>query len=273
MTDHRFATPQPLQLDVEVERGHVSLVLTDTTETTVRLEGADAAGTEVSLEGTTLRIHQPRRRGFFSGDRTLHVEVEAPRASSLAARLGSTDLHTEGPLSDARVKSGSGDLNLAEVTGACQVDTGSGAVQVHRAGAELRVRSGSGDVHVGHAGATSAVSTGSGDVQVDHHTGTLSVKTGSGDLRVIDAAGEVSMATGSGDAVVDRISTGALGFTGASGDVRIGVAPGIPVWTEVSTVTGRLESRLQGRGEPAQGDPFVVVRARTVSGDIVLQEA
>lgn len=273
MTEHHFATLEPVHLDIEVERGQVSLLLHDTTETVVRLDGADAANTDVVLDGTALRIHQPRRRGFFSGDRSLQVEVHAPSTSTLAARLGSADLRAEGALGNARVKTGSGDLTLAEVTGACQIDTGSGEVEVQQAGADLRVRSGSGDVRIARTEATSAISTGSGDVRVDHHRGRLSVKTGSGDLQVGTAQGEVSMATGSGDALVERITEGALGFTGASGDVRVGVATGVPVWTEVSTVTGRLESRLDARGEPAQGDPFVVVRARTVSGDIVLQEA
>ena len=60
---------------------------------------------------------------------------------------------------------------------------------------------------------------------------------------------------------------------GASGDVHIGIPAGIPVWTDITTVTGRIRSSSSGAGEPSRGPDHVEVRAKTVTGDIVLTQS
>jgi hypothetical protein len=59
---------------------------------------------------------------------------------------------------------------------------------------------------------------------------------------------------------------------GASGDVHIGVPAGVPVWTDISTVSGEIRSTLRGAGQPQDGADHVEVRAKVVSGDIVLTQ-
>ena len=59
---------------------------------------------------------------------------------------------------------------------------------------------------------------------------------------------------------------------GASGDVKVGVPAGVPVWTDVSTITGDIRSSLQSAGEPTEGADHVELRAKTVSGDIVVTQ-
>jgi hypothetical protein len=44
------------------------------------------------------------------------------------------------------------------------------------------------------------------------------------------------------------------------------------VWTDITTVTGQIQSSLQGAGQPQEGQDHVEVRAKTVSGDVVLTE-
>jgi len=99
------------------------------------------------------------------------------------------------------------------------------------------------------------------------------VKTGSGDLEVGESSNDVSMSTGSGNLVVNRAHRGRVTAKGASGDVRIGIPAGVPVWTDITTVSGAIRSQLTGAGEPQPGQDHVEVRARTVSGDVVLAES
>ena len=66
---------------------------------------------------------------------------------------------------------------------------------------------------------------------------------------------------------------GRITAKGASGDIAIGVVAGVPVWTDITTVSGQIRSDLQGAGQPEEGQDHVEVRAKTVSGDIVLTEA
>ena len=46
----------------------------------------------------------------------------------------------------------------------------------------------------------------------------------------------------------------------------------MPVWTDVSTVSGAIRSSLQGAGEPEEGADYIELRAKIVSGDIVLTQ-
>ena len=54
--------------------------------------------------------------------------------------------------------------------------------------------------------------------------------------------------------------------------MHVGVPAGVPVWTDITTVSGEIRSNLTGAGEPRDGADHVEVRASTVSGDVVLTE-
>ena len=95
------------------------------------------------------------------------------------------------------------------------------------------------------------MTTGSGDVRVESARDELAVKTGSGDAHVLSMGGEAVFTTGSGDLVVAEVASGRVTAKTASGDVRIGVVSGTPVWTDVRTASGRLTSTLPSTGEPA----------------------
>ena len=80
------------------------------------------------------------------------------------------------------------------------------------------------------------------------------------------------MSTGSGDLTIRTAHRGKLTAKGASGDVQIGVPAGVPVWTDLTTVSGDIRSGLEGVGEPEEGADHIELRAKTVSGDIVLTQ-
>lgn len=271
--DHQFETHEPIELYVENGKGLVEVHATDTTETTVQLIGADSADTQVRLEGRQLTVVVPKHRGgFLGGERRLDVVVVLPSGSDLVTRLGSADLRGSGTLGTVQVRSGSGDVTLETVADAALVETGSGDVLVARAEQALRVKSGSGDVTVRSARSELSVSTGSGDVQVGDAGGATAVKTGSGDLHIGQARTDVGLTTGSGDLHIESVAAGRVQARGASGDVRVGVPAGVAVWTDVSTVSGRIHSTLEGAGQPEPGDDYVELLAKTVSGDIVLTQ-
>jgi DUF4097 and DUF4098 domain-containing protein YvlB len=273
MTQHRFETHEPIALYVEVGRGNVHVRTTETTETTVEIAGRDADDVHVEQNGRQVSVIAPRQRaGFFGGDSSLDIAVTMPHASDLAGKSGSADLSVDGSLGTCQFKTGSGEVQLDEVQGPCVVETGSGNVLIENAGGALRVKSGSGDVVVRHAADAVSVSTGSGDVEIGTSNGPAVVKTGSGDLRVVDADGDLSLMTGSGDMVVGTARRGKFTVKGASGDVRIGIPAGTPVWTDITTVSGTIHSNLEGVGQPQEGAEHVELRAKTVSGDVVLNQ-
>lgn len=274
MTEHHFQTDQPVRLFAEIGKGSVKVVATETAETHVQITGRDADQVLVRQEGSQITVVGPKQRGLvsFGNSDRLDVLVTLPTYSEIAVRTGSADVTVTGTVSAAQLKSGSGDLELDAVEGPLSLETGSGDVRVEHAGGALKAKSGSGDVLVVDAAETLMVSTGSGDVQLRTTHGPAVVKTGSGDLKVGDAGTDLSFSTGSGDLVVKAARRGRVTAKCASGDVHIGVQAGIPVWTEISTVSGEIRSSLQGAGEPVDGADHLELRARTVSGDVVLTE-
>jgi hypothetical protein len=254
--EHSFATSEPVDLAVELGRGALTVRAADTATTQVRVQGRDADQVRVEQRGNHVSVVAPRQRaGFLTGDTSLRIDVTVPADSGLVARTGSADVEGSGRLGAVAVRSGSGDVRLADVDGPSVVETGSGDVRVDIARGDLRAKSGSGLVALGRTSGSVSVSTGSGDVRIDSTEGPTVAKTGSGDLSIRAAhRGQVSL-------------------KGASGDVHVGIPAGVPVWTDITTVSGEIRSSLSGAGEPRDGQAYVELRARTVSGDVVLVEA
>ena len=273
MSEHRFHTPGPLSLYVENGSGEVIITAADTEESTVDVTGRDADEVTVTEDNGHLSVVAPRRRtGFFTGDAGLHMRITLPTGSEMLVKTGSADITVDGTAGATQIKTGSGQVRLDQLSAPAQVETGSGDVTIDTAHAELRIKSGSGGVDVTRTGSAVSVSTGSGDVRLGSTSGPAVVKTGSGDFKVVEAGDDVSMSTGSGDLLVETARRGRFTLKGASGDIRIGVPAGLPVWTDISTVSGRIHSDLAGAGEPAAGADHLEVRAKTVSGDVVLSQ-
>ena len=268
-----FDTPEPIELYVENGRGRVDVTAADTTETTVQVTGERADEFVVQQDGHQVAVIAPKRAGgVFGRDARAEVVVTVPTWSSLVAKVGSSDLAAHGPLGNASVESGSGDVVVELVEGEADLKSGSGDLRVTELRGPTRVKSGSGDVAVERSTAELVVSTGSGDVRVRRCDGPLAVKTGSGDVTVGETNDDLSCSTGSGDLRVDVAHRGRVTVKGASGDVLLGIPTGTPVWTDITTAAGRINSEVGGAGEPAEGQDFLEVRARTASGDITLQQ-
>jgi DUF4097 and DUF4098 domain-containing protein YvlB len=264
-----FSTPEPVSVYVELPAGDLAVRAAATAETQVHVDGPRAEDFLVSLDGRQLSVLAPKGR-FFSGNDQHHVEVLVPEDSDLATRIGSADVRTEGALGTLRLKTGSGDVTVDTATGHAVVEAGSGDITCHRLEREVRIKSGSGAVELGEVHGKAGVSTGSGDVTLGLVHDTVVVKTGSGDLTVEQPHADVSFSTASGDLHVGRADRGSIVAKSASGDVRICVPQGTPVWTDITTVSGRVGSNLQSAGEPQEGQPYLEVRASTVSGDVQL---
>ncbi|GAA2133456.1 DUF4097 family beta strand repeat-containing protein [Nocardioides bigeumensis] len=271
--ERQFEAHGPLSLYVENNSGLVHVNAHDTTEASVTVTGRDAEHVTVTYDDGRLSVVAPKQRtGFFGGSSSLDMTITVPTRSELMIKSGSADVVVDGTCGATQVKSGSGEVTVGEIDGPAQLETGSGDIGVQHVHGELRCKSGSGDVDVRRADSAVAVSTGSGDVRLGSANGPAVVKTGSGDLRVVEAAGDVSMATGSGDVRIETARKGRFSVKGASSDVEIGIPAGIPVWTDINTLSGHIRSDLAGAGKPEEGADYIEVRAKTVSGDITLTQ-
>lgn len=252
---HTFSTPRPPTVFVTIGAGSVRLETRDDETTRVEVTGTDSDDAIVEQRGDEVHVSAPPRRGgLFGGRDGLAVSVLLPTRSGLVTKLGSADLTATGELGEVSVKTGSGSIRIEAVHGDAKAQSGSGEIAVTRV-----------------AGAAS-VSTGSGDVRLGSVTGDVSAKTGSGELRIGEAETDLSLRTGSGSISVGRTTRGRLVASTGSGDVRVGVPAGTPVWTDVSSSSGRVHSDLDPVGAPAEGQDYLELRAKTGSGDVYLDQ-
>ena len=269
---HQFETPGPTDLYVGIGKGEVTIRAFETTCTEVEIDGERADDVSVTFEDNQVRVTLPTESGWFNNDRAVAVRVGLPTGSDIAVRTGSADIRIEGRVNTAHLKSGSGDITCDTITGTGLIDTGSGDVEVAECHAELRVKSGSGDLSIGRCLGELGISTGSGDVRIGTTDGRTVAKTGSGDISIATANADTSLNTASGDMTIGRVWRGRVSAKGASGGVLIGVPAGTPVWADLNTISGSLRSELDSVGAPREGQEHLEFQARTVSGDIVLQQ-
>jgi hypothetical protein len=216
--------------------------------------------TVIDFTGQRLTVRSPRDFPLRAVPLTIHIS--APSGSSITARSGSADITIDGVADRLDASTGSGQVRAQRCTGATDVRTGSGDVRLGSVLGRLRVRTGSGEVEV-----TSIENT------ADARSGAATVQTGSGDVRLGAVTQDMSARTGSGDLTVVDASAGGLELTTGSGQLRVGIHPGVRAELDVSSGSGHARSDLPVGGPPAEGDVPLRVRARTGSGDALVTAA
>jgi len=261
MTDWKFDATGPISADISLPAGSVQVTATQTDQVSVSLTASSKSGerllaeTEVSFEGSTLRVHTPKRSSF-RGNASLDLTVELPEGSSVTADTASADVTCTGTLSLLRAKSASGDVRADRVTGDVELNTASG---------DVRLTDTTGDARV---------STASGDVTVNGADGDIIAKTASGDIRIGRAGQSVTAKTASGDVDIENIASGLADASTVSGDVTVAVAPGTGLYLDISTMSGDVSSDLLSDDSvAAEGEATLTVSCRSVSGDIRILRA
>lgn len=268
---HEIPAPQPVTATVELRSGDLRVTATETGSVIVEVTGARADSVVVEAHGSRVSVVEPNRSGFLAGRGDLVVTLVVPEQSSLVCKLGSAAVRATGELGSVRIASGAGDISLGTVAGSALVKTGAGDIGVDALGAESEIKAGAGTISVGRATGPIQLKTGAGAIEVGESSAPVTLKSGSGDLSVGSATQDTALSTASGDIRVARMTRGQASLKNVSGDIRLGVPDGTPVWTDISTTTGRVRSTLSPTGAPAEGQDHVEVRARSLSGDIYLE--
>ena len=277
MTEHRFETHEPVDLYVEIGKGSVHVTLHRHHRDRRRRQGRDADEVDVeqarpadqrrsppaSAAASSAATRAPRRRRRTHGS-DLAVSTGSRRRRASRARRPDA-AHAAAPATCASTTS----------AGPLLVETGSGDVSVdaraRRAAGQERLRR-----RRGRPGRRRAVvvSTGSGDVD---RRARRAARPSSRPAPATSSVGDAARrrqphAPAAATSSIDRARRGRLTVKGASGDVRVGIPAGVPVWTDITTVSGAIRSDLQGAGQPEDGADHVELRAKTVSGDVVLSQ-
>lgn len=254
---------------IEIGSGLVEIhpVDGDKTHVSVDVDQGDEQSVRVEVVNGELIVEGPRnvRRGP-----EIRVRIQTPVQLVARVKTGSGDIIATTALGESRLSTGSGEIQLERVEGSLGANTGSGEVRVRYAAGPVRAKTGSGAIDIGEAADSLGLSTGSGDIRVGDAGGPTTVKVGSGDI-TIERIRDHSVATsGSGDVTVELADGPSVRAETARGDVHIGVPDGVPTYLDLKTVTGNIRCDLEAGERPAEGERSLMLRARTVSGDITV---
>ncbi len=181
------------------------------------------------------------------------VTITVPAGCPVTTVVASADCTLRGPLAEVEVTGASSDVRVESCTG-------------------LQVRVASGDLHAVAVHGDVGVRSASGDVRLDDVAGSLTVSTASGDVRLGAVGGDVEVSTASADVTVGRVTSGEVALRTVSGDATVAVAPGLRLWLDLQSISGRLDSQLAG-DDDAGGEATLVVRMHSVSGNLRLRRA
>lgn len=257
---------RPPEIDVRTFAGTVTLEAVEGgDELDVRVEALDAAAEQlidrVEIGADPAEPESPARLWIAVPHRLLGrtpsfaITVRTPTGARARVAAAAADLETRGRMGRLEVTGATGDIAVDEC-------------------AELHLRIASGDARIGTVTGRASLATASGDLRIGSVGDGLELKTASGDVSVGETSGDVSVGSASGDVRVDAAGAGSIQAKTVSGDVAVAVRPGMRVWLDLSSVSGRINSQLEeepgaGTDTPAQ----LSLTLRSVSGDLRVHRA
>jgi DUF4097 and DUF4098 domain-containing protein YvlB len=283
-----FDTPQRVQLVVENEVGSVLVATSEGDITTVILE-ADTAAAEELVERATVecvpfggryvvRVKVPRRSGakfMWRSGASVSAQVAVPPGSDVEVSVASASVDLTGDFGDLSLKSASGDIDAdGRATGAT-IKTASADVSIGNISGPVRMQSASGDLRASGVEGALTVITVSGDVEIGAVGDRLDVRSTSGNVRLGQVSGDATVGSVSGDVRVIAYGRGRMQVRSVSGNVAVGIPPGVALAIDAETVSGTLDSAipLTEGSQAGRRDAVVSIRARSVSGDIIIERA
>jgi DUF4097 and DUF4098 domain-containing protein YvlB len=281
-----FSTPGPVRLVVENEVGFVGVSAQETDTSTVLLE-ADTEGAEELVERAVVEcrptggrhllvVKVPRLHGLrFSRRNGVTVRVTVPEGSDVSIATASADAEVTGRVGDADLATASGDFSTDDVAGDVSAKSATGRITVGNVGGTLKVHTASGDLRCSSVAGRAQFSTASGDVEIGLAADRVDVKTTSGNARLGELAHGARITGVSGDVRVLALDEGTLRVRSVSGNVAVGVAPGVDLEVDVETMSGAVTSDIaldKGPGD-RRGGARVEISVRSVSGDVAIEHA
>ena len=237
--------------------------------------GDDAVAELAERIAAVLARSAPARILDVLSDAATEVSAELPEGSDVSIVTASADVEVSGPVGNADLGTSSGDVSTDDVAGEVSAKSASGNITLGSVGGELRVHTASGDLRCSAVAGRTTFSTASGDVEIGSAGDRVDVKTTSGNARLGELARGARITGVSGDVRVLAISEGTLRVRSVSGNVAVGVAPGVDLEVDVETMSGSVQSDIPLDKAPGdrRGGARVEISIRNVSGDVAIEHA
>jgi DUF4097 and DUF4098 domain-containing protein YvlB len=171
------------------------------------------------------------------------------------------------PGATVRITGASAHVELTGSLGELAITSASGGVDVER-GTEVQVRTASGHCRIGNVEGRGSIGSASGEIRIGRAQAPLKLRTASGDVSVEQAGDATTVKTASGDVTVGHAAGEVLQVQTASGDISVGVPPGLRVWLDLHSLSGRMSSDLDEESSAPGSGPDLTLTLESVSGRI-----
>ncbi len=252
MSEYTFPADSATSLDIHLAAGRVAFRPGESASVVVEVDTKDPNFT-VEQRGNQIYISSDRETKWASGRNAAQVVVRAPDGMDATITTATANIDSSIPLGDVYIKSATADVGLTEIEGGT-------------------IKTASGDAEIGLVQDYVKVSSASGNINIGQCHGKADFSAASGDVHIRDCEGPVKAASASGDISIGRFVGDRGSFKTMSGDVIVGVPAGTKIDLDVTTLSGQL--RLPERpedGEPVTPTRSMTIRAKLVSGDLVLK--
>lgn len=277
-----YSTPQPIDLAIDLPVGAVEIVAGDRADAVVSVSPTNPAkandrrgaeATKVDFDGTRLVVTGPRPRFSWIGpNESVDVRVELPTGSRLTAEISLGDVRAVGRLGATRIKSSMGPVDL-EAAGDVWLRVSHGNATVGTADGDVEITADHGQIRVGTITGDATLKASHGTIRVGESGGDLEAKLSYGDLEVTRALASVAAKTAYGSISLHEVSNGSVEVESGSGQVTIGVRPGVAAWLDLVSKVGQVRNRLASDRAPHPDEQAVAVRARTQAGNITVERS
>jgi DUF4097 and DUF4098 domain-containing protein YvlB len=279
----KFETPQPITVTVDIFLGHVEIIASDRTDTTVEVRPTDPAKkddvraareTEVDFDAGDLTVRAPRgwRVYALGANPSIDVTVKVPAGSRLHGNASLGRFVVTGELGQCKLKTSVGNLQL-EKAGPVEMQTHGGNITIDHVVSRANIATGTGTVRIRAVEGSAVIKNSNGDSTVREVVGELRVNAASGNVTVERLSGSVTAKTASGSIRVGDVSRGSLQLETSVGELEVGIHPGSAAYLDVNTKAGTVQNLMEAADQPAPSEEVVRVYARTSFGDIIIRRA
>lgn len=278
-----FATPHPIDLAINLQVGRIDVTASDRADAVVTVTPSssrpnDRRGvdeTKITFENDRLAVVGPKPKlswiGPSSGD-AVDILVELPAGSRLTVEISVGNVRTVGRLGATRIKSATGTVNL-DATADLWLRASHGTATVGTADGGVDITTSYGQITIGTVTGDALLQSSYGGIQIGESGGDVEAKLSYGDLDITRSLGSVTAKTAFGGIRVAEVSSGSIEVESGFGQVGVGIRPGVAAWLDLSSKDGRVRNDLDGEAAPESTEQTVTVRARTGSGDIIIERA
>jgi DUF4097 and DUF4098 domain-containing protein YvlB len=275
-----FATPNPIDLAINIPVGGIEIVATDRSDSVVTVtptnpaKATDVRGAEettVEFDGSRLTIKAPKPRFTVIGpSESIEVRVELPTGSRLAAETSLGHVRSTGRLAGTRIKASRVDL---DTTGDLWLRANHGNAEVRVADGEVEITADHGQIRIGTVTGDATLRASHGSIAIGESQGEVDAKLSYGDLEIGIATASVAAKTAYGSIRIGEVSDGSIDVETAYGQVTVGVRAGVATWLDLVSKNGRVRNALASDAAPTAPEQSVAVRARTQFGEVTIERA